>query len=333
MLVRERWEVELELPFKAELEHARLLPPARKSPEPLDDVALQAALHRLAEVELDRTVLVDNPLYRLLGMDISAQGWNTVWSTSDFLSFALTNDLLENELLDVIAAGKRPEDLLLRQQYLPSIASAVDFESRTCVGGVAGLVAIAREEGDYLLLVQKRSSRVLNLAGRLSVIPRAFHQPVSETAKDLSLTRTLVRELEEELLGRDDLELLEDDRRVDPLHPARFSEAMRALQEPGACHMECTGFAINGTNGNYEVSALIVIDDPTWWTRFGHQVEANWESTGLQRYSSLDHDGLTALAHDPHWSDGGLFDFLQGLRRLATMESKRVAIPHIELKL
>lgn len=335
MLVQGPRDVDVRIPFDMDADHVSFLGASRGIRRAaLSGAALDAAVQRLAEVELKRTVLVDRPLYRLEDFAFGEGGWRALLSESDFLSFALTNDLLEGELVGALADGKviSAETLPLRAQYLPSVESALDFKTRCCVGGVAGLTAVAREDvGDYLLLVQRRSSTVLNLAGRLSVIPRAFHQPINEAGREIFFSKTLERELEEELLGREDLDLLAEDRRVDPLHPGRSTEAMLALREPGVSRMECTGFAINATNGNYELAALLVVDDPSWWTTFGHLVEANWESCGLQRYSSRDTASLTALIHDSKWSSGGLFEFLQGLRRLAELAPEQVAAPAIEV--
>jgi hypothetical protein len=92
-------------------------------------------------------------------------------------------------------------------------------------------------------------------------------------------------------------------------------------------HMESTGFGFNLVSGNFEVASLILIQDEDWWAQFGGQVEANWESDGLRRYSSRDHAGLTRLIHDPSWSNEGLFSFLQGMRRISEIDGERVCSP------
>jgi hypothetical protein len=85
--------------------------------------------------------------------------------------------------------------------------------------------------------------------------------------------------------------------------------------------------------GCFEAPCLIVIDDETWWDRFGGSIQANWEIEGLRRYSSLDQEILAELINDPAWSNEGLFAFLQGLRRLGEIGSQRVNLPSIGLKL
>ncbi|WP_020501571.1 hypothetical protein [Sciscionella marina] len=78
---------------------------------------------------------------------------------------------------------------------------------------------------------------------------------------------------------------------------------------------------------------MIVIDDDQFWNRYGGQLEANWEASGLRQVSTLDRDHLTDLAGDIAWSNEGLFAYLQGLRRLAQIGGERVDIPTIEWEL
>jgi hypothetical protein len=102
-------------------------------------------------------------------------------------------------------------------------------------------------------------------------------------------------------------------------------------QSDDAYRLECTGFGFNTVTSNYEASCLIVIEDESWWDRFGHLVEANWEAESVQRHSTLDTAGVEALVPDPRWGNESLFTFLQGLRRLADVgDPRRLALPPIE---
>jgi hypothetical protein len=233
--------------------------------------------------------------------------------------------------------------LPLRDAHLPSVLHALDVERRVCAGGPVALLAAARPAGamgrrqaDYALLVQERSPRVLNAVGKLAVIPKAFHQPTVEPAAEAELSTSLQRELEEELLGREELGSLfgRDFRKVDPLHAGLRSPPLRWLLErrdSDSYRMECVGFGINPLSGNYEFACLILIDDEEWWGRFGSLIEANWEIERVRLYSSRDTGGLRDLMLDPRWSSEGLFAFSQGLRRLAELDTtQRVAAPRIE---
>ena len=295
-------------------------PPVR-----LDPAGTRAAITRLALAETSGTVMVNNPLYRLVAVNIRDSRMHASFVLSDFATYALTADLLEGELVDSIVAGGRPQ--ALREQYLPNLASALSFGDRMCAGGPVCLVALARDAGDYALVVQDRASDVLNVAGRLAVIPKAFHQPIADAWAEVSIGTTLDRELEEELLGRDDLEslVLGSHRKVAPNHPSNLSDAMSWLRRnQRAYRVECTGFGVNLVTGNYEFACLIVVEDPTWWSNYAHRVEANWEAQRLRCVSSRDSEGLIELAGDPRWSNEGLFAFLEGLRRLTVLDPERV---------
>lgn len=307
----------------------------------LDPSAAEAAVQRLAVTLAAGTKLVDMPIYGLAGIDIAKGKIGGTLALARFASYALTLDLLESELTDALAAGAtaHPGTLPLRDRYLPDLASVLDVGGRICAGGALALCAFARpagpyrEHADYVLLVQERSGSVINAARRLAVIPKGFHQPMTDFRNDARITATLLREMEEELFGREDIDnTLAEQKNADPMHPARLSEPMRWLltENPGALRIECTGFGLNLVSGNYEFACLIVVESDEFWSRYGGQVEANWESSALRQYSSLDAESLVSLAVDDAWSDEGLFALLQGLRRLSKIGGDRAKIPAIE---
>jgi hypothetical protein len=306
----------------------------------LDEETAGRAAQRLAETLALGTRLVDMPLYRLAEIDISKGAIAGSLGLARFAGYAVTMDLLEGELVDALSAALSPQPgaLPLRDRYLPHLASVLDIAGRLCAGGPLALCAIARPASplrsgaDYLLLVQERSGHVVNAARRLAVIPKGFHQPLTDLHADARLGATLLREMEEELFGRDDIDnTVADQRRADPMHPSRLSQPMRWLLDgPDRLRIECTGFGLNLVSGNYEFASLIVIEDEQFWARFGGQVEANWESSTLRQYSSLDGDLLGDLVRDVAWSNEGLFALLQGLRRLRQIGGDRVNLPPIE---
>jgi len=252
--------------------------------------------------------VINSPIYRLLDVAIARHRLKATVSLADFASYALTLDLLETELITALVAAtpgvfsgagqaKVVPHLPLRNAYLPTLPSALALSDRLCGGGPVALLAVARGprrgrgERDFVLLVQERSTRVLNVTGRLAVVPKAFHGPTVEAAAEARLSASLEREFEEELLGRQDLEQLTEGSswRADPFHPDHLSEPMRwlvARRHTDAYRLECVGFGINMVTGNYEFPCLIVIDDEEWWARYGGQVEANWEIERIRRYSS-----------------------------------------------
>ena len=306
----------------------------------LDGDLADAAARRLAETLAANTRFVDSPLYRLVAVSIGKGRIGGSLAMTRFATYALTLDLLEGELTNALAAGlaPRPGSLPLRDRYLPDLASVLDVAGRLCAGGALALCAFARPASlyrgcaDYVLLVQERSGSVINAAGQLAVIPKGFHEPMTDFRNDAKIAATLLREMEEELFGREDADsTLAGPQAADPMHPSRLSEPMRWLTDnPGTFRMECTGFGLNLVSGNFEFACLIVIDSDEFWYRYGGQIEANWESSALRQYSSLDHEGLAALAGDEAWSNEGLFTFLQGLRRLKQIGGDRVDIPAVD---
>ena len=308
---------------------------------PLDAAAADAAVQRLAETLVAGTRFVDMPLYRLTGIDARKDEISGSLGITQFASYALTLDLLEGELADALTLGIPPEpgSLPLRDRYLPDLGSVLGVADRLCAGGALALCAFARPAdpyrgpADYVLLVQERSGNVVNAARQLAVIPKGFHQPLTDFRGDAKIAATLRREMEEELFGREDIDNTVNGRHhADPMHPARLSAPMRWLltENPGALRMECTGFGLNLVSGNFEFACLIVVESDEFWHRFGGQIEASWESSSLRQYSSLDSGSLAALAHDDAWSNEGLFAFLQGLRRLSQVGGDRVDIPAID---
>jgi hypothetical protein len=297
------------------------------------------AVERLAEAATLGVRMTNKPLYRLLNIGIRGGVISGDVGLVPFGDYALTMDLLERELAEALAAGRnvRPGDLPLRDRRLPDLASVLDLQSRLCAGGVVGLCAIARPAdpyrgpADYALLVQERSGQVLNAAGRLAVIPKGFHEPLNDVRADARIGVTLRREMEEELFGRVEVDsTLPTSRAAAPMHCGRLSEPMRwLLDAPGRLRTECTGFGLNLVSGNYEFAGLVVIEDEEFWPRFGGNIEANWESSGLQLYSSLDGDLISKLALGESWSNEGLFAFLQGIRRLSEIGGSRVQLPEI----
>ncbi|MFC4948311.1 transcriptional regulator [Pseudonocardia sp. GCM10023141] len=302
-----------------------------------------AAVRRLAEGMAIGGRMTDAPIYRLLDhADITQGAVQATLGLSTFVTYALTMDLLEAELVDALVSGAptTPGHLPIRDTLLPDAASVLNVRDRLCAGGALALMAIARpadhrrREPDYVLLVQERSGQVLNASRRLAVIPKGFHQPSVDYAGDVLLGETLRREMEEELFGREDVDSTIDGfRHADPMHRSRLSRPMRWLTDhPSPEHwaMECTGFGLNLVSGNFEFAGIIAIHDDQFWTEFGGDIAANWESSGLRQYSSRDRAGLTQLINDPAWSNEGLFALLQGLRRLAEIGDDRVDVPTIE---
>lgn len=305
----------------------------------LDQFAADHAVNRLVEALAIETRIYDLPLYRLVDIEISPGTLGGTVSMGTFAEYALTLDLLGTEIVDAIAAAtsSTSSDMPLRDRYLPHMASVIDVSNRLCAGGALVMFAVARpgsahHPADYLFLIQERSGHVVNSARRLS-LPQGFHQPMIDYRVETRIALTLLREVEEEMFGREELDntVSNQHRRADPMHPTRLTRPMRWLMKaPDRMRIEATGFGLNLVNGNYEFANLIVVEDERFWDRFGGHVEGNWEAGGLRRYSSQDRELIADLIRDPAWTNEGLFTLLQGLRRLVEIGPERVNLPDIE---
>jgi hypothetical protein len=307
----------------------------------LDSTAAAAAAQRLAETLAAGTRFTESALYRLTGIDFADGKIGGTLGLTRFTTYALTLDLLEGELNDALAAGVPtvPGFMPLRDRYLPDVSSVLDLSGRLCAGGALALCAFARpatfyrDRADYVLLVQERSGNVINAARRLAVIPKGFHEPMTDYRSDARIAATLLREMEEELFGREEIDnTVNGQSAADPMHPSRLSAPMRwlLLENPSALRVECTGFGLNLVSGNCEFACLVVVESDDFWSHYGGQIEANWESAALRQYSSLDTESLAELVTEDTWSNEGLFALTQGLRRLKQIGGDRVRIPDIE---
>lgn len=303
---------------------------------PSDSVLTAVAAERIGDILANGTRFYDGELYRLTRVAIGPTGLTADFGTGSFAQYALTWDLLESETLAATGIGTTA-DMPLRQRLLPDIPSVLNPASRLCMGGVLSLTAFARSAtdrhpADYVLLVQERGDQVVNASRRLAVVPKCFHEPAGDPVEDVDIRQSLVREFEEELLGRAELDTTIAGAAIAaPLHLSRLTEPMRWLTEHGVARMDLTAFGFNCMSGNFELPCLVQVADDDFWEAHGGAVVANWEVARLRRVSSMDADGLARLIQDPAWSSEGLYAFVAGLLRLAKVDPSRVRLPDLEM--
>jgi hypothetical protein len=290
-------------------------------------------------------VIVNNPIYRLLDVRLDAARLDATFALDWFAHYALSYDLLESEVLDALRGqlaqgNSAPPGLALpmRDRLLGDADAVASLSRRLCAGGQLALFAIARPASwnrvaDFLLVVQQRSDRVLNVHGGLAVIPKGFHQHAVSARDEVYIGATLYRELEEELFGRAEFDASPGRGAVglNPYTLDRLSEPMRWLAERDAVTAECVAFGLNLVTGNYEFANLLCIHDDDFWTRHGGSCLPNWEAEDVQTYSSSDAAGLAELVHDDRWTNEGLFALLEGLSSLARRFPERVELPRWEM--
>ncbi|MBL8174654.1 MAG: hypothetical protein JNK48_08290 [Bryobacterales bacterium] len=290
----------------------------RASSVPPTDVrmpSLSVELLSLYTSALRHASLWDGETYRLLAFDAELPRGS--FAIDSFLRFRLTNGLMREEMYHAVATGS--DALPLRCQIAPDAAALLDFPSHNVCGGVHTLCAFARPapHNDFIVPLQRRSPRVGVAGGSYGVIPMAFHQPtVSGPLDPREPATTALREIFEELFGGH--ESFEEAKFLD--HPA----IAWLLSHPDRMHFETTGFFVSLLGGNYDFSLLLAVTDTGFWQRFGHTLKTGWESGEYFLLSTLDGDGFHRILHQPDWEAQALACCLEGLRRLRSIDHKRM---------
>jgi hypothetical protein len=284
-------------------------------------------------------VMFNKPLYRLMAIELDKSRLKAEFALDEFAHYALSYDLLAAELDSPAVGNEGGRRWPLRDRLLPDAAIVADISNRLCTGGFGCLFAIARpaswaHPADFLLVIQQRSDRVLNVPGSLSVMPRAFHQHLVDAQEEVALGMTVARELEEEMFGRIDVDESRgrSELALNPQSASRRPAPMRWLAERGAYTAECAGFGINLSTGEFWFACLACVPDEEFWEEHGGSCLPNWEASDVQTYSTAEPGRLQELITDERWTSEGLFAFLEGLRRLADRFPERVSLPDLEVQ-
>ena len=275
----------------------------------------------------------DNPIYRLLSIQLEPGSIRTTFAVDRFLRYRFTLGLLGDELEHHLAKGGSLDRraLPLRDRWLSSTVALTAFDNRICAGGVNVLVAIARSEpeSDYAFLLHARSSRVSEGQYLMSVTAMGYHEPMQDTRIEVSPVFTVFRELYEELFGGH--ETIRSRTLVNPQFFYRGNAPLEWLRmHPASFNLYLTGFGINLLQGNYEFTYLLIIRNGTFWKNFGSALVMNWESqhgAGLQIVSSQDALALSDRLRADTWAGSSLFAFSEGLRCLSMLNPESVKIP------
>ncbi len=309
---------------------------------PEAQVPKESVAHLLASIEQMGLRIWNAPIYRLIDLDLSTSHLAASFALDEFLRYRFTIGLLLDELVQALVAtdfsiektvSSKTELLPLRQQLLPDGSGLLNFRGRMCAGGLAVLFAMARPEphNDFVIPIQRRSRLVADAQGMLSVIPKAFHQPMVDSYAELNPSFTAYRELYEELFSGEEVEKGVRRLKVDWFF--QECEPLRWFRDhKGAYNFECTSFGINLVSGNYEFGGLLAVRDEDFWRRYGHLLVTNWEVSEAEGLlvSSSDPQQLSELIRMPEWAGEGLFSFAEGLRRLKMLEPRRVNLPNME---
>lgn len=275
----------------------------------------------------------DQSIYRLVRFEPDSIGMRVDFSVDGFYNFRYSIGLLQDEVWNVLCSSKLDlsnvnllSDFGLRNQMLPA-KNLLRFDRRISAGGVSTIVAFARDDGDFVIPIQVRSSKVSDSPGLLTPIPRAFHQPMVDATEEISIADTVWRELFEELFDGAGVE--KQSRHVQPNWWQTQSREISWLKaNPDALSFECICFGLDLLQGNYHFGILLVVKDPEFWRTYKNALIHNWEAAKIMRVFTSNTDQIRNFTTRTDWTED-LCIFVESILRLREKFPDRVNIPQI----
>jgi hypothetical protein len=315
--------------------------------EVADGPAVPAAVRNLAPTVIARlgkleVRVTDDPIFRLMSAPLSGPNLSFRFARSSFYEYRFTAGLLEDELNDSLASHdgnihailKDPANTLpIREAILPEISSLTQYSGRICGGGLGVVFAMARGKphNDFIIPIQTRSAKVADGQGRLSVLPKAWHQHIADPHEEVGIQSTIYRELFEEVYGGAGTE--ECGRRLSHDWYFEFPPLKYFRDHEGAFKNEIVAFGLNAVNGNYEFAILLAVIDTWYWSTFKPQMKPMWEFAQIEPVSTKDPHRIADLLLKGNWAPESVFSLVEGLIRLHKIEPERVDLPDLRREL
>jgi hypothetical protein len=338
---RRQW-TDLSIPLNGTHEVCRLVDAPSVNPfcQPREAAPL------IAQFEAQGSWFWDSPAYRLVDINIERQRLRADFASEQFFAYRFGPGLLIEETINALGHDElsivdlvrdRRRWFPLRETRLANGADILNLQRRICAGGALALFALARPAPyeDFILPVQRRSQLVADTQAMLSVVPKAYHEPMAMVSRHLevNVSQTIFREIYEELFGGKEVE--RDVRRLRYDWYLRQSPPLDWIRtHPGDFVLECVAFGFSLLVGNYEFPVLAAVPNTEFWDRYGDDVKSMWEmDREILFISSRDEAEIRRVISLPDWTPEGLFAFIEALTRLASLYPDRVALPPLSTSL
>jgi hypothetical protein len=221
--------------------------------------------------EQSRATKWNDPTYRALEIKDPHGRPRLVCGMGWYFESLATSEVLDAELMRALApAPERSVSLeaLPRRSWIHdhAVDPVLDGSGRSAALSVA-TVTMYRSSDHYEVVLSPRASWVARHKLYNHVAPSGIFQPFNRSSasseREFSVRTTLLRELLEELYGREDY-----DRRGQRLlqDPASEPEvlALEAMLKSGSAELLYTGVSINLLTLRPEICTLLLIHDPEW---------------------------------------------------------------------
>lgn len=188
------------------------------------------------------------------------------------------------------------------------------------------MCAFAVDDG-FVIPIHRRSPKVADNSGRLSLVPKAIHQPsVGVQVEEASPHWSVLKEIYEEIFSGKPAERFPEVRKHD-WFLNRSKQVNLIWKDKEDCGVLATGFAIDALKGSCHISFLVYVEDTEYWKKYSI-VEPMWEQEGkFQWLDSRDADRIAHYVASPDWTSDGLFSFVEGILLLKDKFPKKVNLP------
>jgi hypothetical protein len=255
-------------------------------------------------VKIQRTlgrVIKDNICYSSRSISVSSGIVSIKGGLTTYGSALASQDVLEWEFLDQ-ARRLLPDrysvlDVDRYGERLTRRSAAISNTENYLLGGggltgalaISTLVVYQGEEGEYRILIGKRSASTGAHAHLFHVIPACMFQPeLGDADAEWSIFHNVLKEYLEELYSID-LHPNATDARYFYAQP-RATSLIKAL-ESGQVEFVITGVVVNLLNLRPEICALLLVKDGSWWRSEQALGKMNWEYA--PRESIMEQSGRT----------------------------------------
>lgn len=289
-----------------------------------------------ADLQERKLKIWNAPIFRLVSLELNEHDLHAGFCIDDFFRYRFTSGALHDELIralvktdfDIEAMLDRRFELLpMREKHLPTSQRLSDFGARIAACGINVMTAIARPAPwrDYAIILQRRGKYVSNRQGSLTVLPGGHHQPTVEPKTEVALSRTVLRELFEEVFGGQEAQ--RDCTRLCVDWYESVSEPMKWLRKHrGAFDLRITGVGISMITGSVNFAVALVINDESFWCDYAHELRTNWEvADNITPILSTRDPNIGAILKDPQWTDYALYSLAEGLFFLQQTASERMS--------
>lgn len=291
---------------------------------------------KISESGLEVWPMHDANIFRLTGIE-QGEKLQLNFRLGKFPHSVMCQYLLEHEArMTLLKCGKaEPESLGLRNAVAKNPKYINNFlQSNIARMGVCNLMLLKNDTDSYLPIVHRRSGLSMAQPGLFDVVPTCIFEVATTPAADIVLLHTILREIWEELFGKEEVVLQTRISNPEFFYTEPGIRELIELLKDKVAYFDVTGFCIDLVRLVPEITNVFIVSDPKYFKTYGLRgFNLNPEylpSSAFQvPVGAEDIDGylLANVPEDPDnrpmrygwnpfkWTLPGAFCFRQGLKR------------------